>query len=75
MLLAAKRPSEALAAFEATMKREPNRFRALHGAAVAAEAAGDAAKARTYYSQLVELCRDADTPLRPELEAARRKTN
>ena len=73
MLLDAKRPADALAAFEGTMKKEPNRFRALHGAAVAAEAAGDAARARTYYSQLVELCRNADTPLRPELDAARRK--
>ena len=75
MLLAAKRPADALAAFEGTMKKEPNRFRALHGAAAAAEAAGDAGKSRTYYSQLVELSRHADTPVRPELEAARRKTD
>jgi hypothetical protein len=74
MLLEAKRPADALSEFEQTMKKEPNRFRALHGAAVAAEAAGEASKSRTYYSQLVELCRDADTPVRPELEAARRKT-
>jgi len=73
MLLEAKRPADALEAFEQTMKEEPNRFRGLHGAAMAAEAAGDAPKSRTYYARLVEMCRNADTPVRPELQAARGK--
>jgi tetratricopeptide (TPR) repeat protein len=74
MLLEAKRPADALVEFEQSMKKEPNRFRGLYGAALAAEAAGDSSKAQTYYRKLVELCRDADTPVRPELEAARGKS-
>ena len=72
MLLDARKPAEALVEFEATVKKEPNRFRGLHGAALAAEAAGDTAKARDYSKRLVDMCRSADTPLRPELAAARR---
>ena len=65
----------ALVEFEQSMKKEPNRFRGLYGAALAAEAAGDAGKARTYYARLVDLCRESGAPVRPELEAARKKTN
>ena len=71
MLLEAGKAADALAAFEQTMKKEPNRFRGFHGAARAAEANGDSAKARAYYAKLVETCAAADTPLRPELAAAR----
>jgi hypothetical protein len=73
MLLEAGKPAEALVAFELSMKKEPNRFRGFHGAARAAEAAGDSAKARTYYAKLVETCAAADTPARPDLAAARAK--
>jgi hypothetical protein len=55
------------------MTKEPNRFRGLHGAALAAEAAGDAGKAQRYYAKLAELCKGADEPLRPELAEARKK--
>jgi hypothetical protein len=71
MLLEANRPKEALVAFEATMKKEPNRFRGTYGAARAAEAAGDKAKARTYYKELLVIAKDADTE-RPELAAAKK---
>jgi len=71
MLLEAGRAKEALEAFEATMKKEPNRFRGLYGAARAAEAAGEKAKARTYYMKLLELAKDADTE-RAELLRARK---
>lgn len=71
MLLEAGRTREALAAFEATMKKEPSRFRGVYGAARAAEAAGDRGKAKTYYNQLLQIARDADTP-RPELMTARK---
>ena len=74
MLFAAGRTREALSAFEATMKKEPGRFRGTSGAARAAEAAGDRTKARMYYSQLLETAREADTQ-RPELQAARKFTN
>jgi hypothetical protein len=70
MLLEANRPKEALAAFEATMKKEPNRFRSTYGGARAAEQAGDKAKAMQYYRTLLELAKEADTE-RPEIAAAK----
>lgn len=72
MLLEQKQAPAALIEFEAAMKKEPNRFRALYGGARAAEAAGDRAKARTYFAQLLEVCRRADKPERPELQEARK---
>ena len=41
MLLESGMAKEALAAFEATLKKEPNRLGAYAGAAVAAEKSGD----------------------------------
>jgi tetratricopeptide (TPR) repeat protein len=72
MLLQLKQPAAALTEFEATLKKEPNRFRALYGAATSAAAVGDRAKARGYYGQIVKICERGDTPGRPELEEARR---
>jgi tetratricopeptide (TPR) repeat protein len=74
MLLENNQPKEALAAFEAVMKKEPNRFLAIYGAAKAAEATKQTAKAKTYYKQIVEMCRDAGTE-RPELQQARARAN
>jgi tetratricopeptide (TPR) repeat protein len=71
MLLQVKQPREALTAFEVTLKKEPNRFRAVYGAAQAAKAAGKRAEAAGYYAQLVTIARQADTPARPELTEAR----
>jgi tetratricopeptide (TPR) repeat protein len=70
MLLEAGNAKEALIAFEATMAKEPGRFRGAYGAARAAEAAGDRAKARQLYQTLVTIARSADTE-RPELQRAR----
>jgi hypothetical protein len=70
MLLEAKRPADALLAFEASIRKEPNRFRGLHGAGLAAEAAGDRARAVRFYSQLLETAIDADAT-RPELAHAK----
>jgi hypothetical protein len=70
LLLELNAPGEALAAFEASLRVEPNRFRGLYGAARAAELAGDGERARTYYGQLVTLSAQADTA-RPELQQAR----
>jgi tetratricopeptide (TPR) repeat protein len=72
MLLEMKQPAEALKEFQATLKKEPNRFRALYGAAKAASLSGDRATARTYYSQLLKMCAKADSPGRPELAEARK---
>jgi hypothetical protein len=71
MLLEAGRPKDALVAFEATMKKEPNRFRGIYGGARAAEMVGDRGKARAYYKLLLELAKEADTE-RPELQHAKK---
>jgi hypothetical protein len=72
MLLELKRPADALKEFEAVMVKEPNRFRATYGAAQAALAAGDRAKATRYFTSVVKLCERADSPARPELQESRR---
>jgi len=71
MLLDAGHAKEALAAFEKVTRKEPNRFLALYGAGKAAEATKQAAKAKGYYKQIVEICKDA-APDRPELVYARK---
>ena len=62
--------TEALAAFEATLKKEPHRFNATAGAAAAADKLGDKAKATAYYEQLVALA-DGSNSDRASLAAAR----
>ena len=71
MLLEVKQPAEALKEFEASQKREPNRFRNYSGSARAAEMSGDRAKAAYYYQKLAALAKNADTA-RPELTIARK---
>ncbi len=71
MLLQLKRPAEALREFQATLKKEPNRFRAVYGAAKASALAGNRTQAREYYQQLVKICERGDTPGRPALSEAR----
>jgi tetratricopeptide (TPR) repeat protein len=71
MFLQLDQPKAALAEFQKTIAKEPNRFRALAGAAAAATKAGDRTTARKYYQQLVTICSKADTPGRPELQTAR----
>jgi hypothetical protein len=70
MLLEHGKPKEALAAFEATLQKEPNRLGATVGAAKAAEKAGDNAKAREYYKKVVTIAGDAGTS-RTEVADAR----
>ena len=70
MLLEGGMATEALAAFEATLKKEPHRLGATVGAAQAAEKAGDGGKARQHYAEAVALAENAD-PVRPEIAAAR----
>ncbi len=71
MLLELKQPEAALKEFEASSRREPNRFRNYLGSARAAEMAGDRAKATSYYQKLLALAKDADTA-RPELASAKK---
>ena len=61
LLLEIHEPAQALKAFEAALKREPGRFWTLVGAAQAADGAGDSAKTKTYYSQLVAQTEHADS--------------
>src|SRR5262249_51616336 len=70
MLLELGRPEAALAEYEASMMREPNRYRGLVGAARAAQAAGQRDKAQRYYAEVVALTRDGDGA-RPEVKAAK----
>jgi hypothetical protein len=70
LLLELGQPAAALREYEASHKVEPNRFHGLAGAGRAAELAGETAKARTYYGQLVALAAQADTE-RPEVQRAK----
>lgn len=69
-LESAKRYTAIAPAAPHAQKVEPNRFRSIYGAARASELAGDFAKARTYYSQLVNLAQKASGD-REELRQAR----
>jgi hypothetical protein len=69
MLLELKRPAEALAAFQITLKKEPNRFRAVYGAARAAQAAGQRQTAAGHYKELLRIAKGS-TAARPELKEA-----
>jgi hypothetical protein len=55
ILMAQNLPAQALAAYEATLKREPNRARTLLGAARAARAAAKNDAARRHYRSVVDL--------------------
>jgi hypothetical protein len=60
MLLESGNAKDALAAFEATLKKEPNRLGAYVGAAKAAEKSGESARAQEYYGKVVAIADDAD---------------
>jgi predicted Zn-dependent protease len=69
MLLEHGMAKEALAAFDATKVKEPNRFRGYAGAAKAAEKLGDRDTARANYEKLVALVGQTKSD-RPEIKAA-----
>jgi len=70
MLMALNKPSQALVEFERSLKRDPNRFRGIYGAAHAAQVSGNRKAARGYYDRLRVLTADRDTE-RPEIIRAR----
>ena len=70
LLLELKRPAEALKEFEATLTKEPNRFRSLYGAAEAAKLAGDRQTAQAHFQTLLKVAGRADKPGREELAEA-----
>jgi hypothetical protein len=63
-------PTRALQAFEISIRKEPNRFNGLYGAARAAELAGEKEKAKRYYNKVVALSNHSDAA-RPELQQAK----
>jgi tetratricopeptide (TPR) repeat protein len=69
MLLESARPAEALAEFERSQVRDPNRFRSLSGAGKAAEQSGNREKARYYFKRLTDMAGAGDH--RQEMEKAR----
>ena len=71
MLLELNEPAHALGQFEATLKKEPRRFRSLYGAAHAAQLIGSRSTSQRYFRELLKVCVDADKPGRSELEEAR----
>ena len=72
MLLEMNQPGAALEAFEATLKKEPGRFRALDGAARAAQRSGDFDASQKYFGELLKTCQRADKPGRPEIAEAQK---
>jgi tetratricopeptide (TPR) repeat protein len=70
LLLELGRPSEALQAYEESLRTAKNRLRSFAGAATAAVRAGNATAARNYYTNLLALADHSDAG-RPELAAAK----
>ncbi len=69
MLLLAKQPKLALAAYESALKSTPGRLRAEYDAAVSAQEAGLRPAAEQHYRRLLTNCSHADSDL-PELAQA-----
>lgn len=72
MLLEANRPKEALAEYQRALQLSPNRFNGLYNAGRAAEATGDAAGARHYFSALLAATDHGAHSTRPEIADAKR---
>jgi len=68
LLMMQHHAKESLAEYQSVLKIAPNRFNALYGAARAAQEAGDAATASTYFQKLTEIAVGDE---RPELKTAR----
>jgi hypothetical protein len=75
MLLEIKEPAQALEQFEATLTKEPRRFRSLYGAAFAAQLSGSREVSQRYFGELLKVCEHADKPGRPEVLDAQRATS
>jgi tetratricopeptide (TPR) repeat protein len=70
LLLELNRPEEALAEYQTSLKRTPNRFNSLFGAGRASEVMGDQENAASYYGKLVEVAGHAEST-RDALEHAK----
>jgi len=65
LLMELGQPAAALKEYEASIAKEPNRFRGLYSAARAAEASGNMAKARAWYQKFAQLTAQADAGVVP----------
>jgi tetratricopeptide (TPR) repeat protein len=70
MLMQLNKPAEALEAYEADLKKHPNRFNGLYGAGLASEKTGNIEKTKYYYQQLTAIANSPNAN-RIELENAR----
>ena len=70
LLLDFNRPAEAALYFQKTLKRTPNRPKAIFGLARSAQAIGDNATAMERYREFLAIWKDAD-PDRPEVSTAK----
>jgi tetratricopeptide (TPR) repeat protein len=71
MLLELNEPAQALEQFQATLKKEPGRLRALYGAARAAQLSGSRDTSQEYFREVLKVCSRADKPGRSEVAQAR----
>lgn len=71
MLLLAKQPKLALAAYESSLKSTPGRLREQYGAAVSAQQAGLRTAAERHYRKVLKNCSHADSDLRELMQANR----
>jgi tetratricopeptide (TPR) repeat protein len=71
ILLESGQPQQALIEYQQALKLSPNRFNGLYNAGRAAEAAGDKAQAKRYYSTLLEATGNGSESARPEFEHMR----
>ncbi|EDP70203.1 TPR repeat protein [Flavobacteriales bacterium ALC-1] len=70
MLLEMNKPKEALIAYEDNLKKHPNRFNGIYGAAIAARQSNNKEKAMLYFNQLIALTLNANSN-RIELQQAK----
>jgi tetratricopeptide (TPR) repeat protein len=66
MLMETGQPALALKEYELSQQREPNRFRGLYGAALAAEQSGDRDRATNYFRRIAEMTKSGASA-RPEM--------
>jgi tetratricopeptide (TPR) repeat protein len=71
MLLALRRPQEALVEYESSLKMSPKRFNGLYNAGMAAEAVGDKTRAAQFYATLLNVTANGAHSDRTELTHAK----
>jgi len=55
LLMQMKRPADALTMYEASLKKHPNRFNSLYGAAIAADRSRRKELSKNYFKQLLNI--------------------